>query len=160
MNKSILGYKDLFISSRVWQWDIQYLHLNEKFINDIESFRDRKLVNYFFQQFNEVVIPILPSLRKSIIHNDLNEWNILCNDKGVSGVIDFGDIAYSQLVNEVAIAMTYGAYDKDDPITNSSYILNSYHKKLPLKNDEISLLYYLITAKLCMSVCNSAHSRK
>ena len=160
MNKSILGYQDLFISSRVWQWDIQYLHLNEKFINDIESFRDRKLVNYFFQQFNEVVIPILPSLRKSIIHNDLNEWNILCNDKGVSGVIDFGDIAYSQLVNEVAIAMTYGAYDKDDPITNSSYILSSYHKKLPLKNDEISLLYYLITAKLCMSVCNSAHSRK
>jgi len=160
MNKSILGYQDLFISSRVWQWDIQYLHLNEKFINDIESFRDRKLVNYFFQQFNEVVIPILPSLRKSIIHNDLNEWNILCNDKGVSGVIDFGDIAYSQLVNEVAIAMTYGAYDKNDPITNSSYILSSYHKKLPLKNDEISLLYYLITAKLCMSVCNSAHSRK
>ena len=160
MNKSILGYQDFFISSRVWQWDIQYLHLNEKFINDIESFRDRKLVNYFFQQFNEVVIPILPSLRKSIIHNDLNEWNILCNDKGVSGVIDFGDIAYSQLVNEVAIAMTYGAYDKDDPITNSSYILSSYHKKLPLKNDEISLLYYLITAKLCMSVCNSAHSRK
>ena len=39
MNKSILGYQDLFISSRVWQWDIQYLHLNEKFINDIESFQ-------------------------------------------------------------------------------------------------------------------------
>ena len=160
MNKAILDYEDLYISSRVWQWDIQHIHLNKKFIKDIESFRDRKLVNYFLQQFDEVVIPILPNLRKSIIHNDLNEWNILCNDKGVSGVIDFGDIAHTQLVNEVAIAMTYGAYDKDDPITNSSYILSSYHKKLPLNNDEISILYYLITAKLCMSVCNSAHSRK
>ena len=160
MNKAILDYEDLYISSRVWQWDIQHIHLNKKFIKDIESFRDRKLVNYFLQQFDEVVIPMLPSLRKSIIHNDLNEWNILCNDKGVSGVIDFGDIAHTQLVNEVAIAMTYGAYDKDDPITNSSYILSSYHKKLPLNNDEISILYYLITAKLCMSVCNSAHSRK
>ena len=160
MNKAILDYEDLYISSRVWQWDIQHIHLNKKFIKDIESFRDRKLVNYFLQQFDEVVIPMLPSLRKSIIHNDLNEWNILCNNKGVSGVIDFGDIAHTQLVNEVAIAMTYGAYDKDDPITNSSYILSSYHKKLPLNNDEISILYYLITAKLCMSVCNSAHSRK
>ena len=160
MNKAILDYEDLYISSRVWQWDIQHIHLNKKFIKDIESFRDRKLVNYFLQQFDEVVIPILPNLRKSIIHNDLNEWNILCNDKGVSGVIDFGDIAHTQLVNEVAIAMTYGAYDKDDPITNSSYILSSYHKKLPLNNDEISILYYLITAKLCMSVCNSAYSRK
>ena len=160
MNKAILDYEDLYISSKVWQWDIQHIHLNKKFIKDIESFRDRKLVNYFLQQFDEVVIPMLPSLRKSIIHNDLNEWNILCNDKGVSGVIDFGDIAHTQLVNEVAIAMTYGAYDKDDPITNSSYILSSYHKKLPLNNDEISILYYLITAKLCMSVCNSAHSRK
>ena len=160
MNKAILDYEDLYISSRVWQWDIQHIHLNKKFIKDIESFRDRKLVNYFLQQFDEVVIPMLPSLRKSIIHNDLNEWNILCNDKGVTGVIDFGDIAHTQLVNEVAIAMTYGAYDKHDPITNSSYILSSYHKKLPLNNDEISILYYLITAKLCMSVCNSAHSRK
>ena len=160
MNKAILDYEDLYISSRVWQWDIQHIHLNKKFIKDIESFRDRKLVNYFLQQFDEVVIPILPNLRKSIIHNDLNEWNILCNDKGVSGVIDFGDIAHTQLVNEVAIAMTYGAYDKHDPITNSSYILSSYHKKLPLNNDEISILYYLITAKLCMSVCNSAYSRK
>ena len=160
MNKAILDYEDLYISSRVWQWDIQHIHLNKKFIKDIESFRDRKLVNYFLQQFDEVVIPILPNLRKSIIHNDLNEWNILCNDKGVTGVIDFGDIAHTQLVNEVAIAMTYGAYDKHDPITNSSYILSSYHKKLPLNNDEISILYYLITAKLCMSVCNSAYSRK
>ena len=160
MNKAILDYEDLYISSKVWQWDIQHIHLNKKFIKDIESFRDRKLVNYFLQQFDEVVIPILPNLRKSIIHNDLNEWNILCNDKGVTGVIDFGDIAHTQLVNEVAIAMTYGAYDKHDPITNSSYILSSYHKKLPLNNDEISILYYLITAKLCMSVCNSAYSRK
>tara|TARA_B100000614_G_scaffold81029_1_gene72565 strand:- start:164 stop:2398 length:2235 start_codon:yes stop_codon:yes gene_type:complete len=160
MNKAILGYEDFFISSRVWQWDIQHLHLNKNFINDIESSRDRKLVKYFFQQFDDVVVPVLPSLRKSIIHNDLNEWNILCDDKGVSGVIDFGDIAHTQLVNEVAIAMTYGAYDKDDPIANSSYILSSYHKKVPLTLNEISILYYLITAKLCMSVCNSAHSRK
>ena len=33
-------------------------------------------------------------------------------------------------------------------------------KLLPLKEDEISILYYLIATKLCISVCNSAHSRK
>jgi hypothetical protein len=31
---------------------------------------------------------------------------------------------------------------------------------LPLEEKEITILYYLIAARLCISVCNSAHSRK
>ncbi|MEC7878101.1 MAG: aminotransferase class III-fold pyridoxal phosphate-dependent enzyme [Bacteroidota bacterium] len=160
MNKLMIKYNNDAISSRIWEWDIQYLHLNNKYIDDIPKAENKKLVLYFFQQFEEVVSPKLPYLRKSIIHNDANEWNILTNKGKVTGIIDFGDLAYSQLVNEVAIAMTYGSYDKDDPLHYSTIILESYHKILPLKKEEISLLYYLISAMLCISVCNSAHSRK
>jgi len=148
------------IKARQWEWDIQYLDLNKKFISDIPDAKDRNTVNYFFQQFEEIVRPVLPSLRKQIIHNDANEWNVLTKNGEVSGFIDFGDLAHSLLINELAIAITYACYDKENPLEWASIILKSYHSKLPIKENEIKILYYLIAARLSISVCNSAHSRK
>ncbi len=148
------------IQSRCWEWDIQYLFLNKKYINDIINSSDRNIVVYFFQQFEENVSPVLHELRKQIIHNDANEWNILVKNNNVSGIIDFGDLAYSPLINELAVTITYGCYDKEDPLKWACYILKSYHSILPLEEIEIQILYYLIAARLSISVCNSAHSAK
>ena len=148
------------IKARQWEWDLQYLDLNKKFINDIPDAKNRNTVNYFFQQFEEIVRPVLPSLRKQIIHNDANEWNVLSKNGEVSGFIDFGDLAHSLLINELAIAITYACYDKENPLEWASIILKSYHSKLPIEENEIKVLYYLIAARLSVSVCNSAHSRK
>ena len=92
MNKLMIKYNNDAISSRIWEWDIQYLHLNNKYIDDIPKAENKKLVLYFFQQFEEVVSPKLPYLRKSIIHNDANEWNILTNKGKVTGIIDYFSI--------------------------------------------------------------------
>ena len=148
------------IKARKWEWDIQYLALNKKYINDIPNAKDRSTVNYFFQQFEENVVPVLPDLRKQIIHNDANEWNVLSKHGKVSGIIDFGDLAYSPLINELAIGITYSCYDKENPLEWAIIILKAYHNKLPIEEKEIKILYYLIAARLVVSVCNSAHSRK
>ena len=153
-------FKNYPIMARQWEWDIQYLDLNKKYINDIPNARDRNTVSYFFQQFEENVRPLLPELRKQIIHNDANEWNVLTKNGEISGIIDFGDLAHSPLINELAVAITYSCYDKENPLEWASIILKSYHSKLPVYENEIEVLYYLIAARLVISVCNSAHSRK
>jgi len=155
---SLGSYKNHTIAARQFEWDIQYLNLNQKYIKDIASQRDRNLVIYFIQKFHQNVTPLLPKLRKQIIHNDANEWNILCTNGIVSGLIDFGDLAHSPLINELAIAITYACYDKKEPLKWASIILKAYNKKLPLEESEIKILYYLIAARLVISVCNSAHS--
>ncbi|MEJ6492328.1 MAG: aminotransferase class III-fold pyridoxal phosphate-dependent enzyme, partial [Flavobacteriales bacterium] len=142
------------------EWDIQHLTLSKKYINEISNASDRSLVRYFFQQYEENVIPALPLLRKQVIHNDANEWNVLTKNNRVSGIIDFGDFTYSFLINELAIAITYGCYDKTKPLDWASIIIKSYHAKLPLTENELSILYYLISARLVISVCQSAHARK
>lgn len=152
--------KSYVIQSRKWEWDIQYLELIENYIEDIPAGRDRNTVRYFIQQFDENVRPLLSSLRKSIIYNDANEWNILINNDQHISLIDFGDLAYSPLINELAVAMTYAAYDKEDYLDWSLEVLKGYHEKIPLKEQELGLLYYLIAARLCVSVCNSAHARR
>lgn len=148
------------LRARQWEWDLQYFHLNNKYIDDISDARDRNLVRYFFLQYEEKVSPLLPHLRKQIIHNDANEWNILTKNGSLSGLIDFGDLAHSYLINEVAIAITYASYDKENPLKWASIVLKGYQEALPLTEDELSVLYYLIAARLCTSLCNSAHAKK
>ncbi len=157
---ALIPFKNYIIKSRQFEWDIQHLHLNKKYIDAISKRSDRKIVEYYFQQFEENVIPVLPELRKSIIHNDANEWNILVTDGVVSGLIDFGDLTYTPLINELAIAITYVCYDKENYLEWASLLIMSYHKVLPIKKEELSILYYLIAARLCTSICNAAHSRK
>jgi len=152
--------KNHTISARQWEWDIQYIDLNKKYIHDIPNAKDRNTARYFLQQFEENVRPFLPQLRKQIIHNDANEWNVLTKNGEVSGIIDFGDLAHSLLINELAIAITYACYDKENPLKWASIILKSYNSKLPIEEKEIKVLYYLIAARLVISVCNSAHSKK
>lgn len=152
--------KSYVIQSRKWEWDLQYLELIEKYLEDIPAARDRNTVRYFIQQFDENVRPQLSYLRKSIIYNDANEWNILVNQDQQISLIDFGDLAYSPLINELAVAMTYAAYDKEDYLDWSLEVLKGYHEKIPLTEQELGLLYYLIAARLCISVCNSAHARR
>ena len=159
MDIKLQSFNNYTIKARQWEWDIQHLHLNKKYINDITTAKNRSIVSYFFQQFEENVLPVLPELRKSIIHNDANEWNVLVNNGNVSGIIDFGDLAYSPLINELAVAITYACYDKENPLEWASIILSSYHNLLALKENEITVLYYMIAARLCISVCNSAHSK-
>lgn len=160
MDIKLQRFTNYVIKARQWEWDIQYLDLNKKYINDIPDAKDRNTVNYFFQQFEENARPLLPGLRKQIIHNDANEWNILTKDGVVSGIIDFGDMAYSPRINELAVAITYACYNIENPLEWASIILKSYHSKYPIEENEIKVLYYLIAARLVISVCNSAHSRK
>ena len=42
----------------------------------------------------------------------------------------------------------------------SSLSVSAYHKIVPLENKEVSIIYYLIAAKLCISVCQSAYAKK
>nr|WP_298929557.1 aminotransferase class III-fold pyridoxal phosphate-dependent enzyme [uncultured Allomuricauda sp.] len=154
------GFNNYTLRARKWEWDLQYLHLNKKYISDIPNAHDRNVVSYFFQQFEEIVVPVLPELRKQTIYNDANEWNILVSNENVSGLIDFGDMTYAPLINELAIAITYACYDQENPLEWAIPILESYHKTLPLEEKELKILYYLIAGRLCTSICNSAHSRK
>jgi ethanolamine-phosphate phospho-lyase len=160
MNMKLQSYNNKIIESRIWNWDIQHFHLNQKYIDDLNLEKDKILIKYFFNQFEENVNPVISYLRKSIIHSDANEWNVLIINDKVSSIIDFGDLVYSPLINEVAIAMTYASYDKENPLDWALIILESYNNELPILEIEIKILYYLIAARLCISLCNGAHSKK
>ena len=148
LDRALLDFDHVALRARIWEWDLQSVQLNKKYLDAIASPKKRNLVSYFFQQYESRVLPLLPQLRKATIHNDLNEWNILVQGNGVFGVIDFGDCTHSQLINEVAIMATYVFYASEEPLQWAEPLLGSYHNVLPLEEKEISLLYYLIAMRL------------
>ena len=160
MDKTLLHFQHPAINARVVKWDNQHLLLNKNYIDLITDIDRRRLVQYFFMQFREEVQPLHYQLRKSTIHNDANDWNILTHEGEVSAIIDFGDMCYSYLINELAVAIPYALFEKKDPIHYACLIIKNYHQELPLEERELDVLYYLIATRLCVSVCNSAFSKK
>ena len=160
LDTELMDFDNAELRARKCDWDIQQLSLNRKYISDISDVSNQNLVRYFFMQFEQIVVPIAPELRMSFIHSDANEWNILIKGDEVNALIDFGDMVYSPLINEIATAVTYIGYDKENIFEFTLPLIHAYHKIIPLQEREISILYYLIASKLCISVCHSAHAKK
>ena len=160
LNKSLFDWTDIHIKSRQSEWDMQQYVVSKNYLNEISSKKVRKIIHYFMNQYEENVVPFFLDLRKSTIHNDANNWNILFIGNDVSGVIDFGDISHSHLINELAIAISYTCFNKDNPLECALVLLESYNKILPLETKEIEVLYYSIAMRLCISISNSNHYQK
>jgi 4-aminobutyrate aminotransferase-like enzyme/Ser/Thr protein kinase RdoA (MazF antagonist) len=136
----------------------------EDYVRGIDNLHQRRLVKYFFQQYKTFVVPAFSKLRLSVIHNDVNNYNLLVNPAGetptITGIIDFGDMVYTHTVCELAIAIAYALHGKSDPIETAARIVGSYHKIYPLEELELEVLFYLICGRLCSTIVMSAYQLK
>ncbi len=143
---------------RHYPWDISTaLDANAK-IKFIKQHERRRIAGYFLLQFEMEVLPKISSLRHAYVHNDANDYNLLVQGDCVLGLIDFGDMVYTALINSVAVACTYAMLNNKEPLHTASLVVKSYHAVYPLTSAELDILYYLIAARLCTSVTQSAYN--
>ncbi|KKK53870.1 hypothetical protein LCGC14_3090440, partial [marine sediment metagenome] len=76
------------------------------------------------------------------------------------GIIDFGEIGFGKTIFELAIAIAYLMLDQEDPLLSAFHVVKGYFEKFSLTNLELKVLFPLICARLCMSVCSSAYQIK
>ena len=103
-------------------------------------------------------------LRRSIVHADVNDHNILVSDHPASpqtvALIDFGDALRTQVINDVAIGCCYLAQNFPDPISALLPFIKGYHDKFPLQSEELKILPVLIGVRLIISLTKAAMNRK
>lgn len=106
-------------------------------------------------------VPTL-TLRKSVIHGDANDYNVLVDPQKaeVVGIIDFGDVVYSYTIGDLAIAIAYVVLGKADPFAAAAPVIEGYQEEFPLTQDELDALWPLVRLRLCMSVCLAAHQQQ
>jgi 4-aminobutyrate aminotransferase-like enzyme/Ser/Thr protein kinase RdoA (MazF antagonist) len=149
---------------RELKWDLSQAKWIRDYLQHIEGSQRRLLVEGFLRLYESEVVPAMPSLRRSVIYGDANDYNVLFTPpwpqpRKVRSVIDFGDMHYGLTISEVAIAAAYAILGEKDPLAAACAVVAGYHGAFPLSEAEISVLYPLIAMRLAVSVTNSAHRK-
>ena len=110
----------------------------------------------------------LADLRRSVIHNDANDFNVLVGggddltdrNQHVVGLIDLGDMVHSYTVGDLAVAIAYAVLGEARPAGGRE----PRRARLPRAStrsseDELAVLWGLATLRLCMSACIAADQR-
>lgn len=106
----------------------------------------------------EPVEPYLARLPTGLVHQDLNDFNVLV-DQGpderlvVTGIIDFGDALDTVRVAEVVVAGAYAMLRQQDPLGALSAVVAGFNSVVPLTEMEIAVIFPLASARLCLNAC-------
>ena len=149
---------------QTYRWNICNLGEVARYASDLPPAK-KALLDHFLRLYAAEVKPALPMLRQSHGYNDPNDSNILVSAAGgecprVAGLIDFGDMVYGPAVADLAVALAYIMMDSGRTLEKAAPVIRAYHEAFPLREDEIQLLYPLIAARLCLSVCISWHQQR
>ncbi len=118
-------------------------------------------VDALMVRFDRHTAPLLSTLPCSVIHNDLNDYNVLVggeegHDHRVVGVIDFGDMLHSYTIGELAIAAAYAVLDAADPLSVLWHMVHGYHAVRPMSEQEMTSFFGLVILRLCTSAVLAA----
>ena len=136
-------------------WDIsQGLVVNPSLY--VSKYGDvERLVMPLVDHFKNDVLPKMDQLRKQTIHNDAHDGNVLRSAPDVNdfiGVIDFGDIVYAPVVQDLSIPMTRFVGLADDPVAAGAAYVKGFASSYPLLKDEVDILYDLILMRASLTV--------
>ncbi len=145
-------------ANREFEWDVAQSLWTEAHL-DLFYTEERAILANFQKQFKASQKTYI-GLRKSIIHNDANDNNVivssdLINPK-VKAAIDYGDAIYTQIINDVAITCAYAIMHHNDPLEAALPIVKGYHSTFTLREEELAHLYITIAMRLVISVTKSA----
>jgi 4-aminobutyrate aminotransferase-like enzyme/Ser/Thr protein kinase RdoA (MazF antagonist) len=135
-------------------WDLRHVDFALQYL-PLLSAEQQALVAHFTSRWQAVP---WQKLRLRPIHGDINDYNVLVRSGRVSGFIDFGDMVHSALAGDLAIALAYAMLEQEEPLAVAATIVSAYHERYPLEEAEIAALFPLLVARLCMTVCYSAHN--
>ena len=136
-------------------WDVKETESLFEIMNYIGDKKKQELVKRSLEYFVEHIKEPLKKLRSQVIHNDMNPDNVLVKQDAptkVSGMIDFGDMVFAPLVNDLAVAAAYQTVTQQNLLTGTCYLLEGYQKEYPLTKDEIILLPSLVVNRIAMSL--------
>ena len=146
---------------RDWVWDVRNIGFLKTHLIYIENQTDQDIISHFIANYESNIYPIEKYLRRQYIHNDGNDHNVLLNENGyISGIIDFGDMAYTFLASELAVAITYLILEDEYPQEKIKVVVEGYQSVLPFRKEEINSLIYLICIRACITVVTANYRKK
>ncbi len=147
---------------REFEWDIAASLWTTAHLDLFDEKERQILVS--FQEVFEKMQSSYTSLRKAVVHNDANDFNLVVSEDlihpTVKAAIDYGDAMHTQIINDLAIACAYAIMGHNAPLEAALPIVKGYHSEFPLEEPELEHLYIAIAMRLVISVTKSAISKR
>ena len=140
-------------AKRIFPWDINNIDFLRKHSKLFKGGKEERIISHFIKEFEKNILPNKNFLRKSIIHNDCNDYNIIVNNNNkIYGIIDFGDMVYTYAAAEPAVCIAYAVLGKSSPLSIAADIIKGFCFSSYLSLEEIKAIIYLVCIRLCISV--------
>jgi 4-aminobutyrate aminotransferase-like enzyme/Ser/Thr protein kinase RdoA (MazF antagonist) len=157
LTHALQGFKHP-LASRAFEWDLAQAAWTSGYLH-LFSMEQKQIVQFFLDPY-KAFQDAYGLLRKSVVQNDANDNNVIVShnlaDPTVNAIIDFGDAIHTQVINDLAIAIAYAVMGKPDPLRAALSVIEGYHRKFPLLEEELEFLYVLVAMRLVISVSKSA----
>jgi 4-aminobutyrate aminotransferase-like enzyme/Ser/Thr protein kinase RdoA (MazF antagonist) len=140
-------------------WNVECAPALREHLDAIPDGSARRLVEHVLDRFDERVAPRWPLLRAQVCHGDFYLGNVLLDDEDrISGITDFGDIAYTAQVADYAIGLAWLLRGRpaNDVFRAGRIATDGYQSRIPLEPLELELLGDLVAARLAALVTISA----
>ena len=114
--------------------------------------------------FSRAVDPVRASLPEAVVHQDLNDFNVLARRDPdgrhhVHAVLDFGDALRTARVAELAVAVAYAMLRKANPLAAAAAVVRGYTSEGDLTDAELAVLFPMAAARLCVNAVTWSHRR-
>ena len=149
-------------AARDLKWDLSRPMWARSALDQFADPARRELVARALNRFEKDVQPGLGDFRRSVLHADANDYNVLVRGRGDEvevSLIDFGDMHLGITIAEAAVGAAYAILGKRDLLATAADVVAGYHTAFPLEDREFELIAPLIGARLAVSVANAARMK-
>ncbi len=115
----------------------------------------KSLATPMLDRLRNEVLPTLNNCPSQVIHNDGHPYNLLRADavsQEVVGLIDFGDMVFAPIINELAVTATTFQRRSVEDLNIVENLLVGFHRIHPLSDAEVSLLWDAIILRLLITI--------
>jgi Ser/Thr protein kinase RdoA (MazF antagonist) len=144
-------------------WDLKNVGRAAGLLEELPDVPERARVMDLLERIAMLTGGRWPRLRQQVIHNDLNDMNLLVDPEDeavIAGVIDFGDLVHTALVADVAIVAADQIAAGESVRDSIADIVMAYHEITPLLPPELVLLNPLIAGRVLTDVVIPAWHRR
>ena len=161
LGRALRGFDDPLVR-RPLLWDLAQLPQLRPLLAERPPGPGTHLLDEQLTRLTTEVSPRLARQRVQVVHNDFSPDNVLvsagpragADASAVAGIIDFGDVIVTALVNDVAIAATQQLAGPEQLAADGDLagpaldLIAAYHATTPLTADELGLLPDLILGRM------------
>ncbi|MDF8332807.1 phosphotransferase [Novosphingobium cyanobacteriorum] len=117
----------------------------------------------FMDRFPRDTAPMLETMPRQFVHNDLNARNVIVasdDSQRIAGIIDFGDALHTARVCDVAVGMIGQMASPATAQAMTQAFLDGYQSAVELTPEERAILPRLVAARVVQNVVMTTHYRE